>query len=53
MPVAWSEVTLALTPRSYTVKDVRRRLDAVGDLARPLLTGGYRLGPALDRLRGR
>jgi bifunctional non-homologous end joining protein LigD len=53
MPVRWEEVTEALSPRAFTIADVRQRLEQFGDLASPVLRGKFVLGPALDRLRGR
>lgn len=50
-PIAWDEVTHALEPRAFTLRTVRARLDARGDLAAPLLDGAGQLGPALARLR--
>ncbi len=49
-PVTWAEVTKALTPRTFTLRTMRARLDRVGDLAEPMTTGTTRLGPALAKL---
>ncbi len=49
-PIAWSEVTPSLDPRAWNLRTMRGRLDAVGDLARPLLEGTAKLGPVLRRL---
>ncbi len=41
-PLSWSEITPRLDPRAFTLRTLRRRLDAVGDLAAPLLGPGAR-----------
>lgn len=52
MPVQWAEVTEQLDPRAYTIKTARKRLDALGDLFAPVLTGVLKLDPVIARLRG-
>lgn len=49
-PIEWSEVTPALDPRATSLRTLRARLDARGDLAAPLLRGAARLEPALAAL---
>jgi bifunctional non-homologous end joining protein LigD len=49
-PLKWSEVTKRLDPSRFTIKTMRRRLDKVGDLWRPVLGPGVDLGACLARL---
>jgi bifunctional non-homologous end joining protein LigD len=51
-PLAWSEVTPRLDPRRFTLDTVRRRLDKVGDLFAPALTGGQMLPHVPGRRSG-
>ena len=50
-PITWDEVGRSLDPRAFTLRTVRARLDARGDLAAPLVTGGAQLAQALTQLR--
>ncbi|MEJ7603214.1 MAG: hypothetical protein WKG01_35330 [Kofleriaceae bacterium] len=50
-PIRWDEVTPKLAPRAFTLRTLRSRLDAHGDLTASLLTGTSRLDRALAQLR--
>jgi bifunctional non-homologous end joining protein LigD len=50
-PLKWSEVTRRLDPSRFTIGSVKRRIDKVGDLWRPVLGKGINLEKCLDRLR--
>lgn len=50
-PIEWSEVTPKLDPRAFTLRTLRARLDAKGNLATPLLEGTIKLASALARLK--
>jgi len=49
-PIEWTEVTEKLDPRSFTLKTMRARLDAKGDLFAPALKGSVRLDAILQRM---
>ncbi|MCX5748406.1 MAG: hypothetical protein NT062_38625, partial [Proteobacteria bacterium] len=49
-PIGWDEVSVGLAPRSFTLRTVRARFDARGDLASPLLAGTARLDRAIAQL---
>jgi bifunctional non-homologous end joining protein LigD len=49
-PLSWSEVTPSLDPRVFGLRTMRRRLDGVGDLAAPLLSGTTRVDRVLAKL---
>jgi bifunctional non-homologous end joining protein LigD len=49
-PIEWSEVTTKLVPRDFNLKTMRKRLDAKGDLAAPLLLGKTDLRALLQKM---
>lgn len=51
-PIEWEEVSYALDPKAFTLKTMRARLDAKGDLCAPLLRGNARLAGAVEKLKG-
>jgi bifunctional non-homologous end joining protein LigD len=51
-PCAWPEIESgAVEPKSFTLRSMRARVDAVGDLWADLLSAGQSLQPAAKRLR--
>jgi bifunctional non-homologous end joining protein LigD len=50
-PLSWDELTPELDPRAFTLRTIRARVDAKGDLAAPLLRGTTRLDSALAQVR--
>nr|MBA3538305.1 DNA ligase [Deltaproteobacteria bacterium] len=50
-PIGWDEVGPALAPRTFTLRTVRDRLAALGDLSAALHHGTARLDRALAQLR--
>jgi bifunctional non-homologous end joining protein LigD len=51
-PLGWSEVTPALVPSAFSLRTMRARLDAKGDLFAPALTGRVQLAQVLAKLKG-
>lgn len=49
-PIRWAELSASLEPRSFNLHTLRARLDAVGDLAQPLLGPGVSIRAALAKL---
>jgi bifunctional non-homologous end joining protein LigD len=49
-PLHWSEVTPALKPTNFTIKNIHRRLGQVGDLWNPVIGKGIDLQKILDHL---
>ena len=51
-PCTWREVEGGtVQPRSFVLRTMQARIDAVGDLWAEMLTKGQPLGPAIERLR--
>jgi bifunctional non-homologous end joining protein LigD len=51
-PCTWEEIARGkVTPHSFTLKTMRKRIQAVGDLWKELLTSGQSLAGAIERLR--
>ncbi len=51
-PLAWREVTGRLDPGQFTIRNVLRRFDRVGDLFRGVLEKPQEMEGALERLSG-
>ena len=49
-PIRWSEVTESLKPSAFTLRTVRARIDAHGDLFAGVLKGGPDIRPLLAQL---
>lgn len=49
-PLKWEEVTKKLKPRQFTIKNMQKRLDKVGDLWQPVVGPGIDLAKALKTL---
>jgi bifunctional non-homologous end joining protein LigD len=49
-PLKWEEVKSGLDPSTFTIRTLRKRLDRVGDLWAPVLTGSIDLVKCLERL---
>ena len=50
-PLKWNEVKPGLDPSEFTIRTVRKRLDKVGDLWQPVLSGSIDLVKCLERLQ--
>jgi bifunctional non-homologous end joining protein LigD len=50
-PIGWDEVTPKLDPRAFTLRTLRERLDARGDLTADLLHGTIKLDRALAHFK--
>jgi bifunctional non-homologous end joining protein LigD len=49
-PLKWAELKRGLDPTKFTLRTVRKRVDKVGDLWKPVLGPGVDLAKTLDRL---
>lgn len=49
-PLKWSEVRRGLDPQKFTIATIHRRLDKVGDLWTPILTGSIDMAAVLEKL---
>jgi bifunctional non-homologous end joining protein LigD len=49
-PLLWSEVTKKLDPHRFNIRTMRRRLDRVGDLWKPVLGKGADLAKCLENV---
>jgi bifunctional non-homologous end joining protein LigD len=49
-PLNWKEVKRGLNPEDFRIDNAPSRFEKVGDLFAPVLAGGQRLEPALQRL---
>jgi len=49
-PLRWEEVNGKLSPANFTIKNIRQRLDKVGDLWRPVTGKGIDLAAVLARM---
>jgi bifunctional non-homologous end joining protein LigD len=50
-PLRWEELTEAVAPRQFGMREVLARIEREGDLYEPVLRGGQALGRALRQLR--
>jgi len=50
-PLAWEEVVRGLRPEDFRIDNTVERFRRVGDLFAPVLEGGQRLEPALEKLK--
>lgn len=49
-PLHWDEVNSRLNPEKFTLKNMQKRLDSVGDLWKPVLKNGFDMKRALAKL---
>lgn len=49
-PLHWDEVKRGLKPTDFTIKNIGRRLDSVGDLWKPVLSKGADIGQIIKRI---
>jgi bifunctional non-homologous end joining protein LigD len=50
-PLDWKEVNAKLHPGDFTIKNIARRIEKVGDLWKPVLGKGQDILKALDKIK--
>lgn len=49
-PLDWSEVKAGLKPEDFTIKNIAKRLDEIGDIWRPVIGKGVDIGKILEKI---
>jgi bifunctional non-homologous end joining protein LigD len=50
-PLLWKEVNEKLSPSQFTMKNIFKRLEKIGDIWKPVLGKGENIGKALKKLQ--